>query len=170
MVPILKRPIIKCAPLNGIFRCEYFQTAYVTNDLERACEIFTRRYGIQGFHALEESFENGSAMSVRLAWIGGHMIEIIQARGPGMEFYNDRLPAKEFAIGHHHLGYLLPDEQTWRELQIEIAESGWNVIMDEDLEGLFKVRYVEARELGHYMEFFLLKSGGIKMFEAVPAS
>ncbi len=170
MSSILKRPSINCAPAAGLFRYEYFQMAYVTNDIQRACEVFTRRYGIQRYHDLENTFENGSSISVRLAWIGGHMIEVIQANGPGMEFYNDRLPSDEFGISHHHMGYLLPDEQAWQELSSEIAEAGWKVVIDEDMGSFLKVKYVEAPELGHYLEFFLLGPDGAEMFGAIPAS
>ena len=170
MTPVLKRPPITAAPLGGIVRCEYFQTAYVTNDLSRACEVFTCRYGIKAYHEMGGLFDSGSVMTVKLAWVGGHMIELIEAHGPGMEFYNDRLPAGEFAIRHHHLGYLLPDERAWQDLECEIVRSGWAIFTDDHLEGLMKVKYVEAAELGHFMEFFLLEAGGIAMFEAVPAS
>jgi extradiol dioxygenase family protein len=164
------RPRANIAPLGGVFRCDYFQTAYVTNDLERACEVFAERYGVSAWHSLDNSFQNGSRMSIRLAWIGGHNLEIIEAHGPGMEFYNDRLPEGEFAIRHHHLGYLLPDEQAWQDFETEIETRGWNVALADDLTGFLKVKYLDAPELGHYMEFFLLDAGGIAMFEAVPAS
>lgn len=170
MSSILKRPAINIAPLGGVFRCEYFQTSYVTNDLTRACEVFSSRYGVGEYHVLEAPAENGSHISVRLAWIGGHLIEVVQASGRGMEFYNARLPADEFAIRHHHMGYLLPDEQAWQDFESEIAGSGWNVVMEGDTEGFLKFKYVEAPELDHYMEFFLLGPGGIEMFESVPAS
>jgi hypothetical protein len=170
MKSVLKRPPINVAPLGGLFRCEYFQTSYVTNDLTQACGVFSNRYGIGDYHSLEAPSEDGSHISVRLAWIGGHLIEIVQATGPGMEFYNARLPADAFAIRHHHLGYLLPNEGAWQDFESEIVKSGWNVVMAGDTEGFLKFKYVEAPELDHYMEFFLLGPGGIAMFESVPAS
>ena len=33
------------SPGDGLLRNDHFQMAYVTNDIERACAIFSKRYG-----------------------------------------------------------------------------------------------------------------------------
>ncbi len=59
------------------------------------------------------------------------MYELIEASGPGTEFYTKRLPEKNFG-------------------------------------GFMRCCYVEAPELGHYLEYILPEAAGIEFFESVP--
>lgn len=162
------------APGQGLFRNDHFQMAYVTNDIERACALFSERYGIREYRRLEGELPAGGHIRIELAWCGGLMYELIRAEGPGAEVFNSVLPAHpmgdELVICHHHLGYLLRDQPGWDALEREIAQGGWRVVHRIDVPGFLKACIVEVPEIGHYLEYFLPYAGGIAFFEGVPAS
>lgn len=167
--PIVKRPPTTIAPREGLMRAEHFQVAYVTSDIQRACAVMRERYGVEAFFGMDAPCHGGS-MHVELAWVGGVMIELIQAQGPGTEFYTDRLPKDRFAIRHHHYGYLVPDLDAWDSLKANVERGGWPIVFENHVEGLLRFFYVEAGDLGHYLEYFLLEPGGVALFEGIPAS
>lgn len=164
------RPKIRISPAEGILRAEHIQVAYVTNDLPRAAEVFQQRYGIEGYRDLETTTPDGGEIAIKLAWVGGTMFELIEAHGAGMEFYNSRLPADEFAIRFHHLGYLTHDLETWNSLGDELARKGLEVVFEGNTEGFLRFVYAHAPEMDHYLEYFLLEDAGVEFFEGVPAS
>jgi hypothetical protein len=166
----VRRPALSVQPGEGLLKAEHFQIAYVTSDAARACQVFRDRYGVKEFGPLDAATPDGGQIHIELAWVGGVMFEIIQASGPGTDFYNDRLPTDGFAVRHHHFGYLTHDEAEWDALQEEIRRGGWTVAMRGRMEGFMRYCYVEAPELGHYLEYFLLDPAGVAFFENVPAS
>lgn len=166
---LVNKPKGSFSPGKGLLRAEHFQVAYVTNDIERACEIFRNRYGISAFVGRDAKMPTGDQMHIELAWVGGIMIEVIQAIGPGMEFYNKFL-SPAFEIKHHHFGYLVHDIASWTELQDEIQRGGWPIAFEGKAEGFMQFCYIEAQELGHYLEYFLLGPDGVAFFESVPVS
>jgi hypothetical protein len=170
MPRIVTRPPTPFRPGQGLLSAEHFQAAYVTQDAARACAIFRDRYGVQAFAPMDASLPKGGRMHIELAWVGGVMIEVIEASGPGAEFYNARLPTDAFAIRHHHFGYLLEDKSSWDALQSEITTGGWEVAFEGNTEGFLRFCYVDAKELGHYLEYFLLEPAGVAFFEGIPAS
>jgi hypothetical protein len=167
---LVRRPSLNVRPGEGLLKAEHFQVAYVTNDAARACQVFKDRYGIKAFGPLDAETPAGGKIHIELAWAGGIMFEIIEASGPGTDFYNDRLPKDGFAIRHHHYGYLTHTEAEWEALQDEIRRGGWTIAMSGHSEGFMRFAYVEAPELGHYLEYFLLDPAGVAFFENVPAS
>jgi hypothetical protein len=167
---LVRRPNSSVRPGEGLLKAEHFQIAYVTNDAQRACQVFKDRYGVKAFGPLDANTPDGGQIHIELAWVGGVMFEIIEASGPGTDFYNDRLPTDDFAVRHHHFGYLTHDEPGWDALQDEIRRGGRSVAMSGHIEGFMRFCYVEAPELGHYLEYFLLDPAGVAFFENVPAS
>jgi hypothetical protein len=160
----------RTAQRNQILRNDHFQVAYVTNDLARACRTLSDRYGIKGFRDDGGQLPAGGQMNLALAWAGGIMFELIEASGPGAALYNERLPAEGFAIRHHHLGYLVRNEEAWNALEQEIDRDGWTVALKDSAVGFYRAIYVDAPELGHYLEYILPEPGGIAFFESVPVS
>jgi hypothetical protein len=157
-------------PGSGLLRTEQFQIAYATNDIARARELFRERYGIRAFRTLEGPLPAGGHIHVELAWVGNTMYELLTASGPGSALFVSHLPAGEFAIRHHHLGFLINDEQQWQALLGEIESKGWNMPSKSSHPGFMQSCFVEAPELGHYLEYLFPEPAGIAFFENVPAN
>jgi len=170
MGSILKRPETARLPDKGLMRHEHVQIAYVTNDIERAVEVFRKRYGISEFASLAGRIADDSPMNVRVAWAGGTMYEIIEATGPAAQFYNARLPEGEFAIRHHHFAHIVQDREAWSALMAELAMEGIDIVFEKHRQGFMRFCYVKAPDLDHYLEFFLLEKDGIAFFESIPSS
>lgn len=159
-------------PLSGhsMLGREHSHSAWVTNDLDRAIEVFRRRYGVAEFGFIEGDMPTGGHIRVAFAWAGGQVLEIICASGSGAEFYNEILPEGEFAIRFHHLGFIVHDEAGWRALEADIKAGEW-VVAYQTLTGDFiDAYYVEAPELGHYLEYVRPFSAGIDFYASVPAN
>jgi hypothetical protein len=168
MSSVVKRPPKTLKPGDGLLRNDHFQLAYVTNDLDRARAIFSERYGVRDYLHLPADLPAGGHLDLALAWAGGVMYELVQGRGPGSEFYTSRLPADEFAIRHHHLGYFVESQAGWDALMQEIERGGWTVAFRNDLPGFLSACYIEAAEMGHYLEYMYCEAEGLALFETVP--
>lgn len=171
MTARLSRPEEPSGPAPGLMRREQFQTAYVTNDLDRACKMLGERYGIDKYSYLEGEMAEGGHIRVAFAWVGSNMYEIIDAKG-GREadFYTSRLPKDGFGIAFHHLGYLIHDKEEWDAVRKEIADSKLPVLLDTANPGFMDAIYIEAPELGHYLEYIFPEQGGLDFFHAAPAN
>lgn len=166
----MKRPIASFRPEEGLLRVEQFQVAYATNDIERACGIFSDRYGIREFQRLEGQLPAGGHIRVELAWVGSTMYELLTASGAGSDIYVGRLPAEGFAIKHHHLGFLIPDQAQWDALMAEVERGKFTMPHKNTTPGFMTSCFVDAPELGHYFEYVFPTEAGLAFFEAVPAN
>jgi hypothetical protein len=170
MNAFIRRPVASFSPGAGLLRTDQFQMAYATNDIDRACAIFSERYGIRQFRRLEGPLPAGGHIRVELAWVGTIMYELLTAQGPGSALYVGRLPAAGFAIRHHHLGFLIHDAEQWNALQNEIVRSGWSMPSRSSNPGFMQSCFVDAPELGHYLEYIFPEPAGLAFFEAVPGN
>jgi hypothetical protein len=170
MHEFLRRPPASFSPENGLLRTDHFQVAYATNDMDRACEIFSKQFGIKEFRRLEGPMPAGGHIRVELAWVGGTMYEILTASGPGSEIYVSRLPTATFAIRHHHLGFLIHDEVQWDALHANAARLGKTVLAQNNNVGFLRSCFIDAPELGHYLEYIFPEPAGIAFFEQVPVN
>lgn len=172
MTVSLNRPAEPLNSLTGLMRKEQFQTGYVTNDLDRACKLLGETYGIDKYSYIEGEMGEGGSIRVAFAWVGGNMYEIIDAKGGAeAEFYTDRLPADgSFGLVFHHLGYMIHSDEEWDAVKAEIAERKMKVALDTATEGFMDAIYIEAPELGHYLEYLYPAEGGLQFFGAVPAN
>jgi hypothetical protein len=168
MAGLLGRPEALVSPGKGLLSKDHFQVSYVTNDMERACEMLERRYGISKYAHMGGDMPQGGRIDLAFAWAGGTLYEIIQARGPQTEFYNDRLPNEEFAIRMHHLGFLIHDRASWKQLEQELKEGGWPIVFESLGTGFMDAYYVEAPELGHYLEYIYPEQPGVDFFKSIP--
>jgi hypothetical protein len=169
---ILPRPPEPTHAPSGLMRKEQFQTGYVTNDLDRACELLRAKYGIGDYSYIEGEMGEGGSIRVAFAWVGGNMYEIIDAKG-GAEaaFYTSRLPADgSFGLLFHHLGYMIHSDEEWAAVKAEIAERGMTVALDLADPSFMDAIYIEAPELGHYLEYIYPHEGGLQFFGAIPAN
>lgn len=157
-------------PGHAMLGREHSHSAWVTNDLGRATEIFSARYGVSDFRFIDGTMPTGGHIRVAFAWAGGQVLEIIAATGPGSEFYNEMLPSGEFAIRFHHLGFVVHDAEGWRQLEADLASGNWP-IAHKSLTGTFiDAYYVRAPELGHYLEYVRPLAAGIDFYAGVPAN
>jgi len=165
---MLSRSAACCNPADGLLLAEHFQMAYVTTDMDRALDLFSTRFGIRKFSRLEGQMSAGGHIRAELAWVGTIMYEVICASGAGSELYMDRLPRGDgFHIRHHHLGFLLRSREQWDAVMVKARQSGWCVPYHSD-NPLVEICFVDATELGHYLEYFLPKQAGLDFFESVP--
>ncbi|MGJ0239641.1 VOC family protein [uncultured Agrobacterium sp.] len=147
---------------------ETFQHAYVVRDLDAGIETF-KKYGVKNFTRLPlPPMEGGAVMKIALAWTAGQMIELIEARGPGMELHGTWLREGE-DIRFHHFGYFIEDDDQWNALHALLEQEGRQVVMGGDT-GVVRFAYVEAPELGHYLEYVYPSAEGKALFESVSAN
>lgn len=154
----------------GMLCKEHSHSAWVTNDLDRAVDIFKNRYGLRDVSYLEGDAPSGGHIRVAFAWAGGQVLEIIHAIGPGFEFYNEMLPDGEFAIRFHHLGFIVRDEEGWKQLEQELGEGEWQVPLSTLTGDFIDAYYIKAPELGHYLEYVRPFEAGRAFYNAVPVS
>lgn len=170
MSALLRLPTPVFKPEEGLLRNEHFQVAYVTNDIERARGIFDDRFGIREFRHVEGKTLLGGDMKVELAWVGTTMYELIEASGPGTEFYTKRLAEQSFGMHFHHLGYLVHDQAAWHSVETQRTKHQWPMVITQNVEGFMRYCYIEVPELGHYLEYILPEAAGIEFFESIPSN
>jgi hypothetical protein len=168
MEHIVRRPPAMERPGASVLLESHFQVAYVTSDIDRCLQVADERYGLKKLHRVEGEMPSGGYLRAAFGWAGPLMYEFIQADGPGADFYNKRLPLGGFAIRHHHLGYLIEDQERWDALEARIAREGWKVVFDVRTEGFLRAIYIEAPEFEHYLEYILPEAGGVAFFESLP--
>lgn len=163
----MDRPPLHANMADGLLRAEHFQVAYATSDLEQAQALFALRYGIRNWTPIGGDLPAGGSIRVQLAWVGTVMYELMWAEGPGSAIYMDRLPAGEaFRIRHHHLGYLL-DQSNWDALMASAERDGHAMPHVSHSTGFMNSCFVDAPELGHYLEYICPEPAGAAFFERV---
>lgn len=58
---------------DGLYRHDLFQVAYVTNDIERALQVFADRYGVKEWRRMEGDLKEGGHIRVEFGWAGGSL-------------------------------------------------------------------------------------------------
>ncbi len=165
------RPASSFDPAAGLLRTEHFQMAYATNDIDHACALFRDRYGIREFRRLEGPLAAGGHIRVELAWVGTIMYELLTAHGEGSSIYMSRLPPGDgFRLKHHHLGYMIADDAGWAALMAEVETKGHTLSHLSHNTGFMKSCFVDAPELGHYLEYICPEPAGLAFFESVPGN
>lgn len=161
-------------PGQGLLRAEHFQMAYVTNDIDATCDLFGRQLGIREFARLEGPTAQGGHIRAELAWVGSILYELVQASGPGSEIFTSRLPAGDcsqgdrgFVLQHHHLGFLIANQEQWDGVLANAARNGWPV-PHRGVNSLVEFCFVEAPGLPHYLEYLFATPAGLDFFASVP--
>jgi hypothetical protein len=165
------RPVPVCNPARGLLHGDHYHVGYVTNDIERAARVFRERFGVGAFRETGSELPSGGSIALRSVWLGTMMYEITCGAGPGMELYSRHAPpGGDFVLKFHHYGYLVRDESGWSALIRQIDRGGWKVVLDSDTPGYCRACYVEAPELGHYLEFVLPRQGLVERLNATPVA
>lgn len=157
-------------PGHGLLGREHSHSAWVTNDMDRAVDVFRRRYGVDQFSFIEGPMPTGGHIHVAFAWAGGQVLEILCGSGPGAAFYNEMLPEDDFAIRFHHLGFVIHDRAGWSALEADIAAGGWEIAHTTLTGDFIDAYYIKAPELGHYLEYVWPHQAGVDFYAAVPAN
>ncbi|EQB00433.1 hypothetical protein L288_18320 [Sphingobium quisquiliarum P25] len=152
----------------GLLCKQHSHSAWVTNDMGQAIEIFSKRYGVSNYQFIDYANLQGGSIRVAFAWAGGQVIEIISAKGPGYEFYNEELPEDRFAIRFHHLGFLIEDDAGWKQLVQELKDADWPIVSSAVTGDFIDAIYIHAPELDHYLEYVRPFEAGIKFYNSVP--
>jgi hypothetical protein len=157
---------------NGVYLARYFQTAYVTRDLDRAVEVFQRQFGIGPFQFVRGNLvDEHTRIDFALAWLGDVMVELIQPTGNGGSFYEAMLGPGPLGIRLHHFGHLVPDRQEWDRLHEQISRDGYPAALEGSVEGFLSYLYIDTRaHTGHFLEYILCEPAGQAFFDAVPRS
>jgi hypothetical protein len=167
---IMKRPSAVFNPAEGLLRAEQFQVAYATNDIERAKQIFGERFGIRAFRQLKAQMPSGGHIHIELAWLGSTMYELVTSSGPGSETFMRYITGSAFTIRHHHLGFLIHNDDEWNGMLAGVEKNGWQILSKNDNAGFMKTCIVEVPELGHCLEYLFPEAAGLAFFESVPAN
>jgi catechol 2,3-dioxygenase-like lactoylglutathione lyase family enzyme len=171
----MTRPFISPLPVfdpaKGLLHNDHFQIGYVTNDIDRAVEVFRSRFGVESFRESDAELPGGTKICVRAVWIGGMMYEIACGSGPGMEDFSDYAPlGADFVLKFHHFGYLIPDDAAWEAMEHVVTTGGWTLRKPSDTPGFVRTCFVDVPELGHLIEFILPRSGLIERFNLTPVA
>jgi hypothetical protein len=148
-------------PLNNAV-----QIAYVTNDIERAREMFRTAYGVErwldlagmsGRQTVSINARNGR-IEIRgmIAYVGAIQFELIQPIVDPERLYTDSLPADgTFCVRLHHLGFNQEGVKQVGVLEQSLRRD--HVIPMATDSDTMPVFYADARDrLGHYLEYFSL--------------
>lgn len=165
---VVNRPAATALPA-GSLGCELFQTAYVVHDMDAAKESFAKSHGVTKFLDVPmPPMEGETSMRISLAWAGGQQIELIEAKGPGVELYTDWMEEGR-NIKHHHFGYFVHSDEEWAALEKTLAAEGKEYVYSGD-GGICLFIYVWSDDLGHYLEYVYPNEQGKALFESVPAN
>lgn len=164
----LTRPAANFDSGDGLAQLEHFQMAYVTNDIDKARNIYQKQLGVREFAVLEGEMNGGGHIRAEFAWVGTLMYELIQASGPGSEIFSGHLPqTDDFVIKHHHLGFLVQNQGQWDAVIAQAEQNGME-ILNRNTNPLVEVCFLEMPAAGHYLEYLFATEAGISFFENVP--
>jgi hypothetical protein len=135
----------------------HHQIAYVTNDLDRAKEVYAKHYGVPTFLELPlPPNADGSPLPLRIALanVGGIEVELIQPL-PSATLYADALPKDgNFAIVFHHICIRIEgDLAAWDRHRAQIDEKEHPIAIEGAFGDFVRYCYTDERSrLGHYLE------------------
>ena len=145
---------------------QFFQHAYVTNDMQRAKAQFADRWGVRSFLEFDSALElqtprgNESAqLRIALAFVGDLQIELIEPLGgAGAQIYRQVLPPNGYKVTWHHFAYRLPQGvDAWRMFRSRVGTADYPLAIEGHVSseyGAVRFVYLDTySELGHYSEY-----------------
>lgn len=136
-----------------------FQHAYVTRDIDKAIELFSKRYQIENLIPIDLDIDvvtprGAEKLNMRLAysWIGRNQVELIQPISGCVQHYIDSLPKdiNDYTPSFNHIAMRCDDIS---QMRAEAEKLGLPILLEGDTETL-RFLYVDARhELGHILEY-----------------
>jgi hypothetical protein len=157
----------------------YYQTAYVTNDLEQAKLRAGVTYGIREWLTTEFSFpvkpSGDVTVGVALANVGASQIELIQPTSGATAIYRDILPdGAGFHMALHHLCKGFDTKEQFLGKLADLKRQGVQLpidISDQPGGGIALACYADFRQtLGHYLEFVWFNDVGWEWLDTIPCN
>lgn len=156
----------------------YFQTAYVTTDLDRAVEQLSQVHGIRHWYT-NRRFEYAvtasktATIGLALAYVGDTQIEIIEPIAGECAFYRTALTGRpDFQLRFHHLCQAFDTAEQYQARFAELEREGVNLPVQITLDmnnGLSLACYADFRHRGgHFMEYVWFSELGRSWMDAVP--
>jgi len=142
---------------------DIFQTAYVTNDLLKAVEIFKENLSIPDFyiggdHHVPHVKGGTAIIQSAIVWSGTVQLEIIQPKGGRDEIYRDALPKEGFGLVFHHFCARAPTIEAFEARKADFIRQGCEIVLDYDA-GFIRAFYADTRHLlGHPTEYVWIES------------
>jgi Glyoxalase/Bleomycin resistance protein/Dioxygenase superfamily len=155
----------------------FFQTAYVTSDLDRAMSEIGALYGVTRFQVNRkveiETLAGTARAHFALVFIGGQQLEIIEPAGGADGAYRDALPPNGYASRLHHFGQLVTEAAEWEAVRAAVVASELPVPVAGTFchEGVPLMHYLYADtrpHLGHCLEYMYRTVAGRDIFAQVP--
>jgi hypothetical protein len=145
---------------------QFFQHAYVTNDIQRAKAQFADRWGVRSFLQFDSALElqtprgnENAQVRIALAFVGDLQIELIEPLGGvGAQIFRKVLPPAGYRVIWHHFGYRLPrGADAWRVFRSRVGTADYPLAIEGHITSEYgDVRFVYLdtyAELGHYSEY-----------------
>lgn len=152
----------------------FFQIGYATNDLDQALALYRDKFNMPQFAEIRDipvQGPNNSELIVHfaLAYKDDTMIELIQPVKGDSSMFDHVLPAKDFAVRHHHFAYCLDSMAELDEAEAAMRNQGIDVpIRGNGMEQVFFF-YADTRPwLGHYSEYLTLTDKGREAYSQLP--
>ncbi|MDB5970041.1 MAG: hypothetical protein JWQ90_2491 [Hydrocarboniphaga sp.] len=156
----------------------YFQTAYVTTDIDRAQEQLGRAHGIRDWYT-NRRFEYAVApgktatIALALAYVGDSQIEIIEPMAGECAFYRTALTdTRDFQLRFHHLCQAFDTVEQYEAKFAELKGEGVDlpVQITRDMNnGLSLACYADFRHrCGHFIEYVWFSELGRSWMSSVP--
>lgn len=150
----------------------HFQHAYIVRDLEKAMARFKDLYGVANWHVMPMPPGEGSPTSgIALAYVDAEkvMIELIEGVPEVESLYQDWIPESESGARFHHLGFLIDDEDEYRNVVGQFEAAGFPTAFAGSSGDILDFHYADTvAELGHYCELVHLRPAGKDFFAPVP--
>ncbi len=155
----------------------FFQTAYITTDLERALPQVGAAHGIRDWYSSSRfDFQMGKGRSghiaLALAYVGDMQIEVIQPLDGDVDFYRCMFSGDEFQIKFHHLAKAYETREEFNAKVAELNRAGIDMPV-ERTEDTCNDRgvacYADFRHLtGHFLEYVWFGAAGRAWMNTVP--
>jgi len=156
---------------DGVFR----QTAWVTNDMDAAIDMFARDYGAANWYrAQNRSLQTGpgefAQTHIALAKRGGTELELIQPLGGADMVYAQGLKPRQegFQVRFHHICYMLGTLEALERVRQAAQARGRAIVLSGSSEiGTTYFYTDDLHQLGHYVEYIYCPQDYYDRLEAV---
>jgi len=138
----------------------HHQIAYVTNDMDKALEVFARDYNVTSSFTLSDgrgpALPGGLRMRIALANVNGVELELIQPMPDSPKnLYSDVLPEDgHFVLVFHHICSRIDGPmENWDRHRASLDETVHPIAFEGALGDVLRFVYTDERDrLGHYLE------------------
>jgi len=144
-----------------LFEGTFRQTAWVTNDMDAALDIFARDYGVVNwFQRRAAQLQTGpgkfATVNLALARRGNVELELIHPLGGADDVYAHMLqgPQDGVRIGFHHICYMVPTPEALERIRLAAPLRGRAIVLSGASESGASYLYTDDRStIGHYVEY-----------------